>query len=259
MEISLSVIKPWLIVALMIIIGFIVIKILDSLTAKALNKSSIDPTLHKFIRHGVVAICWIVLIGVALPYIGVSLSTFIAVLGVAGAAIALALKDSLGNIAGGIIIIVSKPFKKGDTVEISGTIGTVDQIDLIFTTLLTPDNRMAYIPNGKLSTSTIVNYTSEERRRVDCKFGVSNKSCLQKAKEILWSTAEKNDLIMKDPAPVIGIAEQSDGMVYIDMRVWCATENVLSVKYFLEENVKMAFDEAGIETQTPYVNVYIKK
>jgi small conductance mechanosensitive channel len=250
---------PWLVVALIFLIGWVAIKILSKVTVKTLKKSSIDPTLHKFIHNGLVVVCWIVLIGIALPRVGISLSTFITVLGVAGAAIALALKDSLGNIAGGVIIIVSKPFKKDDTVEIGGVVGKVDQIDLVFTTLLTFDNKMVYVPNGNLSTSTIINYSSEEKRRVDCRFGVSGMSSIQKVKEILGVVAEQNDLIFKEPSPLIGIAEQSDGIVFIDLRVWCSTADSLDVKYFLEENVRIAFDEAGIEMQTPHINVHIRK
>jgi len=258
-EVNIEIIMPWLIAAGMILAGWIVIKILSKIVIKALKKSSLDPVLHKFIGHGLIAICWIVLVGTALSYAGVPLSTFITVLGVAGAAIALSLKDSLSNIAGGIIIIVSKPFTKGDFIEAGPAMGTVDQIDLLFTRLLTTDNKVVHIPNGNLSTSVIVNYSSEDKRRVDCRFGISGTSSISKAKEILSVIAEQSDMIFSAPEPVIGIAEQSNGIVFIDMRVWCATGDFGAVKYFLEENVKIAFDEAGIEMPVPHINIHTKK
>ncbi|MCL1982476.1 MAG: mechanosensitive ion channel family protein [Clostridiales bacterium] len=252
-------VKPWLIVAAILLLGWAAVKIISKTLTKTLKKTALDPTLHKFINNITVTVCWIVLIGVALPVVGVSLSAFLTMLGVAGAAIALALKDSLGNIAGGIIVIVSKPFKKGDIVETGGATGKVDEIGLLFTTLLTADNKIVYIPNGKLSTSTITNCSSERNRRVDCRFGIGSASSISKAKEVLAVIAEQSDLILKDPAPVIGIAEHSEGIVFIDMKVWCRTGDSVDVRYFLEENVKIAFDEAGIEMQAPNIIVHFKK
>ena len=248
-------IKPWLIVAAILLVGWGVVKIISKTMAKTLKKTSLDPTLHKFVNNITVTVCWIALVGAALPIVGVSLSAFLTMLGVAGAAVALALKDSLGNIAGGIIIIVSKPFKKGDFVETGGAAGKVDEIGLLFTTLLTVDNKIVYIPNGNLSTSTITNCSAEKSRRVDCKFGISSRSSMSKAKEVLSVVAEQSDLILKDPAPVIGIAEQSEGIVFLDVKVWCVTGNSIDVKYYLEENVKIAFEEAGIEMQAPNIVV----
>ena len=258
-EINIEMVTPWLIAAAMLLLGWIVIKILNKTVLKALKKSVLDPVLYKFICNGIIVICWIILTGTILSYVGIPLTTFITVLGVAGAAIALSLKDSLGNIAGGLIIIVSKPFKKGDFIEVGAAIGKVDQIDLLFTRLLTLDNKSVYIPNGNLSTSVIVNYSSEEMRRVDCKFGIDNTGSIPLAKDILSVIAEQSDMILSDPAPIIGVLEQSNGIVYIDMKVWCTTNNYLAVKYFLEENVKIAFDEAGIGTPIPHLNVHTKK
>ena len=249
MRFSIELIEHWLIAALILFLGFCAIKVVSIIIKKALKRTSLDPVLYKFVINGIAAVCGVVLVGVALSYAGVSISAFLAVVGVAGAAVALSLKDSLGNIAGGMIIIATKPFKKGDAVETCGVVGTVDQIDLLFTTLLTFDNKVVYVPNGNLSTSTIINYSAAEKRRVDCKFGVSVKSSISDAKDILLTIAEQNEMILSDPTPVIGVVEQSGGVVYLDMKVWCATENCLEIKYFLEENVKIAFDEAGIETQ----------
>lgn len=258
-ETDAELLLPWLIAAGMLIAGFIAIKIISRIVKRTLKKTALDAALHRFIYHGVGGACWIVLIGTILSYLGVPLSTFITVLGVAGAAIALSLKDSLSNIAGGVIIMISQPFKKGDFIETGSEKGSVDGIDLLMTTLLTVDNKVVHIPNGMLSTSVIINYSSEDRRRVDCVFGIGASSSVSKAKDILSAVTEQNEMILDSPAPVIGVADQSDGIVFIDMKVWCMTNNYAAVKYFIEETVKAAFDEAGIETPIPHINVHTKK
>ena len=250
---------PWLIAAAILLVGFVAIKIISRAVGKALKKTSLDPTLHRFVSNVAIAACWIAVVGMALPVLGVSLSAFLAMLGVAGAAIALALKDSLGNIAGGIIVIITKPFKRGDIIEAGDAAGTVDSIGMLYTTLVTPDNKVVHMPNGKLSTSTIVNFSAESKRRVDCKFGISSASSVPAAKEILTVLAEQSDMVLPDPAPIIGVSGHSDGMVFIDVKVWCNTADVFDVKYFLEENAKLAFDESGIEMQAPHIVVHMKK
>lgn len=257
--IDIETILPWLIAATMLLIGFIMIRILYKVIIKVLKKSSLDSVLHEFIGRGFMVVCGIVLIGTALSYAGVPVSTFITVLGVVGAAIALSLKDSLGNIAGGVAIMISKPFKKGDFIEVDQIIGEVQQIDLLFTKLLTLDNRAVHIPNGHLSSSIIMNYSSEPKRRIDCRFGIRSTSDISKAKEILWEIALQSDLLFKEPEPMIGVFEQSNGIVFIDMKVWFATGTFWEVKYFLEETVKIAFDEAGIEMSAPHINIHTKK
>ena len=162
-EMSIEKLTPWLIAAVMLIIGFVLIKIVNQIIKKMLKRTAIDVALYKFINSAASSVCWVVLIGTVLAYLGVPLSTFITMLGVAGAAIALALKDSLGNIAGGIIIMINKPFKRGDLIETCGAKGMVNNIDLMVTTLTAEDGKTVYIPNGSLSTSVIINNNAEEK------------------------------------------------------------------------------------------------
>jgi len=183
----------------------------------------------------------------------------ITVLGAGGAAIALALKDSLGNIAGGLLILVNQPFKKGDEIDIAGNYGAVDQIDLFVTTLRTYDNKVITIPNGTINTSVIVNYSRQERRRVDCKFGISYDSDLALAKSVLLQTAQSNPDIFTDPAPFIGVASHGDSAVVLDLKVWCSTDKYYDVKYALTEQVKLAFDEADISIPYPQMDVHVVK
>ncbi len=242
-----------------VLVGYIVISIVSRIIRKALQKSKLDEVLHTFIINCSRIILWIMMIITALSYIGIPVSAFLAALGAAGVAIALALKDSLGNFAGGILIILTKPFKKGDYIEDYQTAGLVEKIDLLYTTLLTFDNKVITVPNGKLANSTIVNFSRLESRRVDCTFSVSYQDDIGKVKSVLQAVVESNPLISKEPAPIIGVSGQREWRIDIDLKVWCATPDYWEVKYYLEEQVKLAFDEADITIPFPQMEVRLKK
>lgn len=239
--------------------GYIIISILSRIIRKALHKSKLDEVLHTFIINSFKVILWLLVIITALGYAGIPISAFLAALGAAGVAVALALRDSLSNFAGGILIIVSKPFNKGDYIEDYQTAGHVEKIDLLYTTLLTFDNKIITIPNGKLANSTIVNYSRADNRRVDCIFSISYHDDINQAKDIMQVVAESNPKILNEPSPVIGVASQNNGRTEIDLRVWCKTEDYAIVKYYLEEHVKLSFDEAGITIPYPQMDVHVKK
>ena len=147
----------WLIAAVLLLLGWIVIKAILKVVERALRKSPLDAALYKFISNSIAAVLWVLLIGSLLSWVGVPVSTFVAVVGVVGAAVALALKDSLANVAGGIIILFAKPFKNGDRIHVQNVTGNVDQIDLLYTTLRTPEGEVILVPNGLIGTSVITN------------------------------------------------------------------------------------------------------
>ncbi len=240
-----------------VLFGWIAIRVMLRIERKSLERSHLDEALYLFILKSSRIILWIVLIVSVLPMIGVSPASLVAVLGAGGAAIALALKDSLGNVAGGIIILMNKPFNRGDTIEVGDTIGVVDAIDLLTTRLHTFDNKVVTIPNGTITTSVLTNYSRETMRRVDCTFGISYQADIGKAKEILFSIAENCPKAYKEPEFVIGVASHGDNAILMDLKVWCSTEDYFDVKYYLEEQVKIAFDQAGIEIPYPQVDVHI--
>ncbi|MDD2217086.1 MAG: mechanosensitive ion channel family protein [Eubacteriales bacterium] len=246
-------------VALITIIGILAIKIIIKITVKALKRTQLDESVHVFIINMMKIIFWIILFVLILGYLKIPTAPFVAVLGAAGAAVALALKDSLGNIAGGILILVNKPFVKGDFVDIGGTSGLVHQIDMLITTLKTKDNKVVSVPNGTVSTSVITNYTREENRRVDCEFRISYTSSIGKAKDTILAVVEANPIILKEPEPYIAISSQDEKAVYVSCFVWCKSDDYWDVKFFLEENVKIAFDEAQISVPYPQIDVHIKK
>ncbi|MBR0598779.1 mechanosensitive ion channel family protein [Sinanaerobacter chloroacetimidivorans] len=244
---------------LIVVVGFLAITVICKLLRKALMKSKLDEALHTFFVNCLKVFLWIIVLITAMSYIGIPVSAFLAALGAAGVAIALALKDSLANFAGGILIILTKPFSKGDFIEDYETSGKVDKIDLLYTTLKTFDNKIITIPNGKLANSTIVNYSRADNRRVDCNFSIGYDDDIAKAKEILLVVAESNPDIFDDPAPLIGVSGHGQNSVTIDLKVWCKNSDYWDIKYYLEEQVKLAFDEAGITIPYPQLDVHIKK
>lgn len=245
--------------AVILLVGFIIIKLILRFIRRALEKSTLDPVLYKFILNIVRIVTYVVLLLMILDTFHLKVTSFLTILGAAGAAIALALKDSLANVAGGIMILINKPFNKDDYIDIGGISGKVQEIDLFITHLITYDNKVITIPNGLVNTSVLVNHTRESLRRVDCCFGIGYDDNIEKAKEILREIAAGNRDIHMEPEPVIGVAGQKDNCISIDLKVWCETEVYWDVKYFLEEQVKLAFDKAGISIPFPQMDVHIKE
>ncbi len=242
-----------------ILIGLIVIKLILGFTRRALKRSSIDAVLYTFIVNAIKIVSVIILVTMCLGILGVQMSTIVAVLGAAGAAIALALKDSLANIAGGVMIIVTKPFSRDDYIDIGTVSGKVKDIDLFLTTLRTYDNKTITVPNGLVNTSILVNHSKEDIRRVDCKFGISYESDITLAKQLMRDICESSDLIINEPKATIGVSKHDDSSVIMDMFAWCRTEDYWTARYFIEEEVKRVFDENGIEIPYPHMDVKLKK
>ena len=260
---GLQIIEPWatlIRLALIIIIGLIVITILLAVIRRLLKKiDSLDEMLHSFIINAVRVICIIVLIAICLDTLGVNIGTIVAVLGAAGAAIALALKDSLSNVAGGLMIIITQPFKQGDLINIGEYRGRVQKIGLFLTTLRTLNYQTITIPNGLVNTSILVNESREETRRVDLTFSISYDSDVTRAKEVLREVCRKTDLVLKTPEPSIGVRSNDDSAIVLDLLAWCRTEDYFNTEYYLLEEVKKAFDAAGITIPYPHMVVQIEK
>lgn len=256
---SLDAVIKLCVAILIITVGSMVIRMALKLTYKVLEKSKVDEVLHTFFVNCLKILLWVVVGVTALDYIGIPPTSLLTVLGAAGVAVALALKDSLGNFAGGILIILTKPFSKGDFIEDLSISGRVETIDLLYTTLMTMDNKTITIPNGKLANSTIINYSSEQSRRVDCTFTIGYKDDMVRAKDILRTVTESNPAIYQDPEPTIGVAGHGDSAIHLDLRVWCDTGEYWNVFYYLNEQVKLAFDVADISIPYPQVDVHVVK
>ncbi|MGP1441427.1 MAG: mechanosensitive ion channel family protein [Anaerovoracaceae bacterium] len=254
-----SVLEKIMLAALIILIGCIIMKLVLKVIRRILDRTQMDQVLYTFVENTIKVLCWITIIVTALGVMGVPTTTFITVLGACGAAVALALRDSLSNFAGGILIIFNKPFEKDDLIELvetGNTVGKVKQIDLLYSTLTTPNNQIITVPNGLLANHVVINHSRADRRRIDCKFGIGYDSDIDKARSVIKKIIEANPIFLTDPEPVIGVSEHSDSAVIIDALVWCRTENYYIGKYRLMEDVKLAFDKEGIEI--PYQHIVIK-
>jgi len=240
-----------------LIIGLIVIRVLLKLLKKGLGHSKLDEVLHKFIVNCAKVFLAIFLVMVILSVLGISMAPFVTVLGTCGAAVALALKDSLSNFAGGILIIINKPFSRGDFIEVGGVSGKVHEIDLMSSKLVTLDNKIITIPNGMLSTDTVINYSEQTTRRLDCVFGIGYDSDIRQAKEVIEKVISDSDFFMADPAPVIGVKELADSAIIIEVLAWCPNAQYAAAKYYLNEQVKLALDGAGVEIPYPNMTVHI--
>jgi len=249
-----------LIVAIIIyLVGKFLSKLISKAITKVLNLKNVDPTVTSFVANIVYSAAFFVTIIAAASHLGFNTSSLIAIFGAAGLAIGLALKDSLSNFASGVMLIIFKPFKAGDFVEVAGTAGVVEQILIFATQLKTGDNKTVIIPNGSITGSSIVNYSTKPTRRIDLVIGVSYDADLAKTKAVLNDVVSQHELVLKDQAITIGVKELADCSVNFVVRPWVKTENYWPVYFALLENIKVALDEAGIEIPFPQLSVHVNK
>ncbi len=252
-------IVPSLLYALLFyVVGrFIVNKLVNGFK-KLLNARDANPSLHTFLVGLVKALLYVSLfIGVA-TILGVPMSSFLAILGAAGLAIGLALQGSLSNFAGGVLILLFKPFKVGDVIEGQGNTGKVTKIDILYTHLHTGDNKEVVIPNGRLANAEVVNHSSLPTRRVDIKVGVAYDTDLKKAKTVILDILQKDERVHANPAPVVFLHTFGDSSLDLVVRAWTDTGNLWPVYFDSMEKIKSAFDKNGIEIPFPQRVVYSK-
>ncbi|MFO7815342.1 MAG: mechanosensitive ion channel [Halanaerobiales bacterium] len=248
-----------LLIALIIVfIGMRVIKYLLNLFEKSF-KDKMEPTLMKFLKSVAKALLNIMLFLSVASTLGIEMTSFIAVLGAMSFAIGLSLQGSLANFAGGVLILLSKPFQAGDFIEAQGNRGTVQEIKILYTVLKTPDNKKIVIPNGDLSNTDILNYSAHEQRRLDLVFGIGYDDDILKAKKVLKDIVENNELIHDTPKPVIEVTELAGSSVNFDVKVWIDTANYWKAYYRMQEAVKLRFDEKGIGIPYPQMDVHLNK
>lgn len=240
------------------IVGAWIIKKILKASRKIMTKSNYDESLQKFLINLLNWSLKILLIITLLGTLGVPTTSFAAVIAAAGLAIGLALQGSLGNFAGGVLIMIFKPFKIGDLIEAQGEIGSVKQIEIFTTKLIGLSNKEIIIPNGALSNGNIINYTTEGTRRVDLVFGVGYDSDIKKTKEVLMTVLKQNPKVLETPEPTVNVLELADSSINFAVRPWCNSEDYWGVYFEVTENVKEALDAAGIEIPYPH-QVEIRK
>ena len=244
--------------AIVFFVGLILIKKLSVVIMARLEKSKLEASLNSFLVSSIKVVLQVVLIITIASMLGLEVTTLIALLASVAFAVGLALQGSLANFAGGVLILLLKPFTIGDYIEAAGHAGTVKEIQIFYTILNTPDNRKIIIPNANLSNNSAINYSANDTRRIDFKFGVGYGDDIQNVKNILSTIAEEHALIFKDPAPQIVLGEHGDSAIVFFLRVWCKKEDYWNIYFELLEKVKVRFDEAGINIPYPQMDVHLQ-
>ncbi|NQY28689.1 MAG: mechanosensitive ion channel [Flavobacteriaceae bacterium] len=256
----ISVFGPKIIGALLIwIIGSWVIKKSLKQTSKVMDKRGYEKSLQKFLINLLSWTFKIVLIITILGVLGIETTSFAAILAAAGLAIGLALQGSLANFAGGVLIMIFKPFKIGDLIEAQGELGVVKEIEIFTTKINTPENKEVIIPNGTLSNGNITNYSTEGILRVNLTIGVGYDEDIKEAKAVLLKVLTDNPQVLSDPAPTVNVSELADSSVNFAVRPWATTADYWSVYFGTLENCKIALDKAGIEIPYPHAVEIHKK
>jgi len=241
------------------IIGSWVIKKLMKVMTKMMNKSKYEQSLQKFLRNLVKWSLKILLFIIILSQLGVETTSFAAVLAAAGLAIGLALQGSLGNFAGGVLLMIFKPFKIGDLIEAQGEKGVVKEIEIFTTKIVSPQNKLVIIPNGILSNGNITNYTAEGILTIFHTFGVSYDADIKQTKEVLMNAITSQEKVLKDPAPMVKVSELADSSVNFAVRPSVKAEDYWEVYFETVERVKNGLDAAGIEIPYPHAVEIQKK
>jgi len=242
---------------IVLIIGLWAISLIGKLINRMLDKREVDPTLKPFVKALISATLKVLLAISVIGMLGVQMTSFIALIGAIGLAIGMALSGTLQNFAGGVMILLFKPFKVGDYVEAQGHDGIVSEIQIFNTILKSLDNKTIIIPNGGLSTGSMINYTTEPIRRVDWKFGIAYGDNTEQAKKTIMKLIEEDSLVLKDPAPFVEVSELGDSSVNFDARAWVKTENYWDVYFPMHEKIYNEFNSTGLNIPFPQMDVHV--
>lgn len=239
------------------ILGRWIAKGLKSALRKILTTRKVEATLISFAANLTYAALLTFVLIAAMGQLGVQTTSFIAVIGAAGLAVGLALQGSLANFASGVLIILFRPFKVGDLVEVAGTLGVVEELDIFTTQLVTLDNRAIIIPNGQVTGGTLINYSKKDTRRVDMVFGVSYGDDVRKVKEVIEEVLTEEPRVLKEPAPTVAVGELGDSSVNFVVRPWVKTADYWAVFFAIHEAIKLRFDAEGICIPFPQRDVHM--
>ncbi|WP_345988326.1 mechanosensitive ion channel domain-containing protein [Sulfurimonas sp. HSL1-2] len=242
---------------LIFLIGKRVAKALGNVTNKAMSKYGVDETLTKFVSSSVYFVLLVVVIMAALGQLGIETTSFMAILGAAGLAVGLALKDTLANVGAAVIILIFRPFKVGDFVEAGGATGTVESISLFTTTISPVDNRTIIVPNAAITAGNIVNFSNKPVRRVDHVVGIGYGDDLKRAKEVLYGVIRDNPRTLDEPAPLVAVSELGDSSVNFTVRAWVKSEEYWDAYFGIIEEVKLALDANGITIPYPQMDIHL--
>lgn len=240
-----------------LVIGKIIAGMIRNFVKKLLNKSNMDLTIVSFLSNLLYGLLITLIVLVALEQLGVETTSFVAIVGAAGLAVGFALKDSLGNFASGVMLLINKPFSVGHYIEAGGTAGTVLEIKLFATKLKTPDNKVIYVPNASVVGGNITNFSAEDTRRVDMQFGIGYNDDIDKAKQIILKLLNNDYRVLKDPKPQVVVGSLGDSSVNIVVRPWVNKADYWGFFFDMTETVKKEFDNAGVSIPFPQRDVHL--
>lgn len=240
-----------------LVIGLWIISLVVKVLEKALKTSKTDETLIPFLKSLTSWVLKVLLFISVASMVGIATTSFVAVLGAAGLAVGLALQGSLSNFAGGVLLLIFRPYKIGDLIESQGQLGIVKEIQIFNTILTTFQNKTIILPNSAVSSNSIVNVTANGTVRVDMEIGISYDSNISQAREVILETIAKNDKVLKDPACVVGVNALADSSVNLLVMPWCKTDDYWDVYFGVREDIKNALDAANITIPFPQRDVHI--
>jgi small-conductance mechanosensitive ion channel protein len=242
---------------ILLFVGIWLCRFIRKFVKRLMINREVDVTIQNFVNELLRWLLYIVLFLTVIQKVGVPVSSFLGALAAAGVAIGLALQGSLSNFAGGIMLLILKPFKVGDTIETKGQIGSVERIGTFYTTLIKFGNEKVMIPNGPLFSDSIINYSQNNKRRDKIMVGIGYGSDIKKAKEILYSLAKECSTALQEPAPIVYVEELADSSVNLSLRIWSNTEKYWDTRFYLIENIKIKFDQENIEIPFPQRDIHI--
>jgi small conductance mechanosensitive channel len=241
---------------ILLLVGRYVIRLIMKVFGKTLEKYEIDPSLASFFKSFISALLWVLLLISVATTLGMEMTSFVAILGAAGLAVGLALQGSLSNFAGGVLILVFKPFRVGDTIEAQGTIGSVESIDILYTKIRNFDNKVVTVPNGALANNSIINYSQKPTRRVEIKVGVAYGTDLKKTRQVILDVLKQDERIHGEPEPVVKFTNFGDSSLDLTIRVWVDAADLWPVYWDNMEAIKEAFEANDIEIPFPQRDVH---
>lgn len=262
-EFSQEILLQWVInigtAVLVFIIGRLVVQVLTKVLTHAMRRSKMDELLVNFFASIIQSVLLLFVIIASLEQLGLDTTSLVALLGAAGLAIGLALKDSLQNFSSGVMLIIFRPFKTGDFIDAGGVTGVVEHIGIFTTQMRTGDNKSVIVPNGQIYSGTITNFSAKPTRRVDMTVGISYDSDIKKARDIIMELLNKDARILQDPAPIVVVGALNSSSVDLFVRPWVKSADYWPVLWDFNENVKHAFDSAGIGIPFPQMDIHLQK
>ena len=245
--------------AAILIVGFIISNLIGKLVVKGMQAKGVDPSIHSFIRTIVSLMLKFVFVLSAFSTLGMDVNSFVTALGAAGVTAGIGLQSSISQFASGVQILANHPFKSGDYIDVGTVSGKVHEIKIMYTVLITVDNKRVIIPNSYITSNNIINYNAEDRRRLDLVFSVSYEADIAKAKQVIREVVERNNIIFTDPEPIIAVKEHAASSVNLACLIWCPADEYWNVFYYMQEEIKLAFDENSISIPYGQLDIHITK